>query len=289
VEWTIPVGELPTGVTAASGRVYVGLAGTGSLAIVDAFTGVLLGAFPGGGSGAAGIAVDTGKVYLAHPDDNRVSVFDAATGTWLKTVAVGNRPLGVAAAAGRVYVANADDGTVSVLNAVNDAVLATVAVGSNPAQVVATADRAFITRTGGGLAVVGRDGSLLAAAAVPGPDSFGIAFDAFRNRLYVGSRISHTITALDATALTPLYTLSVPFAPYALTVNPATNRIFVVSPENNCAYIINAETMTLCCKLLLSDQGGAAGGQGIALLGDRIFVANRAAGSLTALRDDVCP
>ena len=78
-----------------------------------------------------GVATSAGRLWVTDTKLNEVTVFDAATGTALRRVTVGAKPIGVTAPPGvdKVYVSNEKDGTVSVVSRSTMAPASTISVG----------------------------------------------------------------------------------------------------------------------------------------------------------------
>jgi hypothetical protein len=121
---------------------------------------------------------------------------------------------------------------------------------------------------------------------------FAAAVDAARGRVYIAKR--------DGTA-EGLYVLNladhgllkfVPMLrPYAVAVNPASGRVFVVQADMDEVYVLDPAHDYGMVRALNTDPNngdlaGQHGGQGIGVLSDQVFVSNYASGTLT-ITDDV--
>lgn len=115
---TIPVGAHPWNLVATpDGTVYVGVQGTGEVAVLRA--GQVIADIPVGAS-PHGVAYDPTRqeVFVNNSNSDTVSIIDTHTNTVVQTVAVGSQPQGVAVdpTTGDVYVANQGSQTVTVLS-----------------------------------------------------------------------------------------------------------------------------------------------------------------------------
>lgn len=95
------------------------------------------------------IAFGGGAVWVVNPDDDSVSLIDAATDTLARKIFVGAEPQSIALAINNdAYVANAADGTVTVINfggSINNAqAVKTLVTGAEPWNIVARPDGAFV-------------------------------------------------------------------------------------------------------------------------------------------------
>lgn len=95
------------------------------------------------------IAFGGGAVWVVNPDDDSVSLIDAASDTLARRIFVGDEPQSIALAVNNdAYVANAAEGTVTVINfggSINNAqAVKTITTGAEPWNVVARPDGAFV-------------------------------------------------------------------------------------------------------------------------------------------------
>ena len=150
------------------------------------------------GSGPFAVAVNpiTNKVYISNSGGASVTMIDGATNL-TKTIPVGKGPLGIAVntVTNKIYVANEQDGTVSVIDGASDTVVATPPAGNLPSFVAVNplTNSIYICNVGGDSVSVINGGTDTVIATVIGPNSANLGL--------LG----------------------------ALAVNPATNKIYVVS------------------------------------------------------------
>ena len=85
------------------------------------------------GGSLAGLAAGDDAIWVADQDSGSVIRVDAATGTTVDRIRVGNGPDAVAFGAGSAWVANAADGTVSRIDGRRERVTATIPAGASPA------------------------------------------------------------------------------------------------------------------------------------------------------------
>lgn len=287
---TVAVGSLPKGVAVTEGRAFVGLLGSASLAVVDTDARALLRTIAGQGTGANGVALSGNYVYLAHRDSASVSIFRRDDpNAWVMTRTVGTLPFGVGALLDRVFVADFGSDSVSVIDSTDNHVVATTPAGVRPSLVAAGDGRAWITALEDGtIQVVGRDGALLSPIPV-GSKPFGIAYDEGSQRLYVTHWGDNSLWVMDAVSGAKLHSVTLPGKPFGLVVNPLTDHLFVILAQSDQLLVLQEETLAQVTTVPLPDQGGDDGGQGIALYGGRVYTANTGAGSLSIVRDAVCP
>ena len=239
-----------------------------------------------GPGGTNGVAL-WGKIAITtNRDRGTITLHNAISGARLRELAVGGLPWGVAAANGRGYVANFGASTVSVIDLVEQKVLATVPVGLYPVSVAAGPDGAYVVHLDGSVTQLDSQGRILARASADAPDARGIAWDAIRERLYIGSREGHII-ALDARTLQPVGRFTLPGPAYGLIVNPGTGRLYAVDAVNDRLYVVEPNGSGIA-QIALPAQNASDGGMGLAAWNNRIVVTNYDAGSLTFVDDTTC-
>jgi YVTN family beta-propeller protein len=176
---TIQVGTDPAAVAVdtTTGRVFVANLGSGTVSVLDDQTGALLHntavgkaapigwltALAGKAPVALGVDTTTGRVFVANPASNTVSVLNDDSGALLHTTAVGTTPSDVAVddTNGQVFIANTGSNTVSVLDNKTGRVLRTIRVGQRPIAVVQDSvnNQAFVVNRGNTLSVLGANRS----------------------------------------------------------------------------------------------------------------------------------
>ena len=284
---SITIGTHPKGVAAGPEGAQVGLYDSAELALVaddkpSAFIGT-------NGRGANAVAYWQGLSYMVHRDSNTVSVIDLAERRQIDTLEVGGMPWGADADADRLYVANFSDNTVTVFDLTSRDPISTVSATSQPALVAADDDRAFVSHLNGYVSVVSADGTLLDTfGPVTGDDAFGIAVDAARNRLYVGSRNAKSILVLDSQTGVELERYQLNVQPFALAFNPATDQLLAVDAVNSRLLTIDTRTGNQISAQALSTQNADHGGQGLSIWNNTIYVAAYDAGMLDIFDGGEC-
>jgi YVTN family beta-propeller protein len=143
------------------------------------------------GQDPSAIAVNpaTNRIYVANESSNSVTVIDGATHA-TQTVAVGQRPQHIAVnpASNRVYVSNGGDSTQSVIDGATLAVLRLPTGGNGPFAINAQTNKVYMVRLGNNDEVTAIDGA------------------------------THTWHSYGIDSYTPMWA----------SMNPATNKLFVV-------------------------------------------------------------
>ncbi len=80
-----------------------------------------------------------------------------------------------------------------------------------------------------------------------------------------------------------------PHTPYGIAVNLSKNRVYVVAAGANLLYVLDGATLQTRGTVPIGAQDATEGGQGIAVLGNKIYVSNYQGSSLTVLDDSACP
>ncbi|MGB8647177.1 MAG: YncE family protein [Anaerolineae bacterium] len=285
---SIPVGAHPKGIAVdpAAHRVYVGLYDASSVAVINTDTNQMIATWAtGSGGNSNGLALVQGKLFISNRNTNNVSVLNATDGTQLGAIPVGSLPYAVGASSNRVWVANFNDRTISTIDATANSLIATVDAGWNPSLIATLNNSAYVSAWGSGVVQVDGTGAAINVIPLDG-GVYGIAANPLNNRLYVSNRATNALVEIDANTNTILNSLTDAAVPYGLAVNPNTNRLFVIwaDPGVNRLRAYNIATGALAGDVLLGNQGDQ-GGDSIALLGNTIYVANNADGTVSVIGD----
>ncbi len=287
VSTAIPVGSSPKGIAAdaATNRIFVSLFDDSSVAVVNTTTNLKTAVWSTGSRAHANaVAMTNNRLFVSLRDGTSVAVLDATTGALAGTTAVGALPYGIGGAGNRVWVANFASSSVSVLDATTRNVVVTTKVGDSPLFVIPDGTRAFVSYFGGGVAVLGADGAVQSRFGSLGASTFGIAHSAATNRLYVANREQHVLWAINLANGQIVKGTSLPQTPYALAMNPVTNRLFVVFADTNQVDVRDGATLERVAILSVGSQGDQ-GGDGIAVANGRVYVSNNAQGTVTVIAD----
>ncbi len=244
---TVAVGRNPQAVAVDAHNHHVFVATSGSMSVLDAYSGALLSRTalatgPVGGSVTLIVDARTRRVFVVG-DSGIVTLVDADTGRVLRTVhvaapALPRRAMGLDEQAGRLVIVGRS-GTASVLDARTGKVMRTVAV-TTPAQGLALA---VDTRTG--FAFVGSDvgtvsmldtgtGKIVHTSRIPMRFSAisRVAIAQRAKRVFVVNDGDFSVSMLDARTGTLLRTVLVGPFPVDLAVDEHTGHLFVLSQGN---------------------------------------------------------
>ena len=181
-----------------------------------------------------GLAVNpvTNKIYVALASTNNVAVIDGATNT-ASTVPAGMFPNFVAVnqATNKVYVANSADNTVTVIDG-NTGSTATVSVGTGPVQLAVNpvTNKIYVANNGSNnISVI--DGATNSVATVTvGLQPGGIVVNPLTNRIFALNAGDATLTELNGATNGLIALLDLDAHPFALAVDPVTNRAYISIP-----------------------------------------------------------
>jgi len=173
---TLPVGNMPTGVTMAPNgqRLYVanygGITGN-TVTVIDPATNLTVTTVTvGTGPFQVAVSPDSRRVYVANAGSDNVSVIDAATNTVIATIAVGTQPLFVAVnpAGDLAYVTNIVSNTVSVIDTATNTVLSSFdAAGGRGIGISPDGSRVYVAASGtNAVRVAAADGTLVTDVTV---------------------------------------------------------------------------------------------------------------------------
>jgi DNA-binding beta-propeller fold protein YncE len=248
----ISVGGNPTAlaVNPVTNKVYVALAGTSGVAVIDGQTNVVTPLTTGFTSPTA-VAVNpvTNKIYVANL--NNVVEIDGATNT-VTPIAVGfaanPNPLGISVdnTRNRIYVANHDDKSLSVINGASRAVV-NVHLGTmtpNSVAVNPLATRVYLVdETNGFLETV--DGRTFAAQTSPLSlaNTTVAVVDPMRDRGFFNDGSSN-VTVITRTSQAVAATVNVGAAVSFMALDPASGRLFAAKADATVAVIATDNTIT---------------------------------------------
>lgn len=283
---TLSVGAGPKGIAfdPATHRVFVGLGASSAVAVIDADSFQLLATWQTDGKGTTnGVAFAAGQVFVTKRDTASVSVLNASNGAFLGNLAVGSSPYGISARGDRVWVANFDDSTVTVINATTRSVIGTIAASQYPALAGALKKRVLVSAWGAGLDLFDTNNQLVHTFAT-GSGTFGVAVNPNNNKVFVGNRLTSTLSRLNTNTLLTELSAVESETPFALGLNPNTNHLWIVLAGSNRVRVRAGDTFAAVKTLTVGVQG-PDGGDSISIWNDLVFVANYAAGTVTILRD----
>jgi YVTN family beta-propeller protein len=206
-------------VDGATGRVYVALWETDTLAVVDGTRHTLWKLVPDI-PGASGVVVDDTRVYVTATRSDELIVLDAQTCAIIQRVPVGDAPYAVLCdpARHRVYVSNAGEDTVSIVDTHTGAIVSTVTLGG-----------------------LGHPQNL--------------ALDAIHGRVYVTYALTpkyRGIAAIDAASGQVVSHLSGGekeslFAAYGIAVDPAMGRVYVTAAQET--LVLSGESLEIIARM----------------------------------------
>ena len=287
---TIALGDAPKGMAAGPELVYAAVFNNPRLAIVQASDNTLLAMQPVGPGGVNGVAVVGDRVYTSNRNAATVSVNQAGSGQFIRTIPVGNLPWGVGGANERVYVANFADNTVSVISTASNSVIQTTAISAMPAFIAASPSRAYVSHISGRLTVLTRDGGVLANLNLaPSGQLWGMALNEDNSRLYVADRPGNRVLVLNTASNQLDGAIALPGSPSALAYNPGTGHLFAVDATSDSLYVVDTrDSNRYLGAVQVGRQDANEGGQGITVAQNKVFVANWLDQSITVLDDAVC-
>lgn len=150
--------------------------------------------------------------FVANTGSDSVSVFDAATGSLVETIAVGDGPVGAwPASGGRMYVDNETGKSLTVIDATTLAIVRTIDLGFTPAvAALAAGGEIWVTDTDSGKLVFLRasDGMRLGDLAT-GAGAHAIAFSGDGAKAYVTNQLAGTVAVVDVATKTVAKTITV--------------------------------------------------------------------------------
>jgi YVTN family beta-propeller protein len=237
-------------VNATTNRVYVVNNPDGTVTVIDEVAGTTATVPVGTRPWSIAVNETTNRIYVTNIWDNSVTVIDGSTNSAVATVPVGAGPYNVAVnpITNQIYVANNGDGgtTVTVIDGATNGTV-DVAVGRQPAYLAVNrvTNKVYVGggQLNGDIAVI--DGATLATTHIfiPfGPWGFAqvvaFAVNEVTNMVYLVDTMQTNLLVIDGNTnevtLRPLQ-----FYPSSVTVDPASNRVYVSHISNGCISVIS--------------------------------------------------
>jgi YVTN family beta-propeller protein len=210
---TVSVGTNPfsVDVNPVTNRIYVANQNTGDVTVIDGATNTTAAVAAGTSPQAVAVNPVTNKIYVANLASD-VTVIDGTTNA-TTSVTAGTGPDGIAVnpVTNKIYVANLNSANVTVIDGTTNAT-ANIAAGANPVAVAVNP----VTNT----IYVANEGSIFTAASVTVIDG-----------------VTSASSSIDIGAVP-----SVLPGPFALAVNPLTNKIYVANNSGNNVIVIDGVT-----------------------------------------------
>ena len=304
VNKTLAVGTNPTAVAVnpVTNHVYVANRGANTVTVIDATPAPTVAQIPVGRN-PRGAALNplTGQVFISNQDDGTVTAVGPAPANATATSAVSAvtgaaTMVSVLAGVNRIAVASAPSGGVQgQLSILDGTSLQTIGTTFIPSAPVAAAFNdatgyLYIVNSGSGTA----NGSITAinsstlgvATSVPvGQAPVGMAIDAATSQVYVANASSGTVTALgvSGTTFTTDATIAVAGQPAAITLNPATGLVYVVSQNGTSPgtlSIIDPSSNTVTSTIAV---GAAPAAVAVNANTNEIYVANKGDATVTRI------
>ncbi|MBI3858892.1 MAG: YncE family protein [Thaumarchaeota archaeon] len=240
----------------------------------------------GVGHGPEGIASNptTGRVYVASPLSNNISVIDSGSNTVIKTISVGVLPWGVAVDpfANVIYVTNYGSGTVSVIDGTTNTVLATVTVGTHPEGVAVnpTLGQAYVANSGSNTVSVINTTTWSVITTFPVgsmPTSVAIG-PSPTYTVFVTNYGSDTVSVIDMSFR--VTTVPVQSSPWGVAVSPYTNKVYVTNSGSDTVSVLDGSTYLVVANVTVGSTP-----QGIAINSatSRAYVANTGSNTVTII------
>jgi YVTN family beta-propeller protein len=242
---SIPVGMNPVAlaVDPVRNKVYVVGKDDNSLTVIDGASNTPAPLVTGARPDSVAVNPLTNKIYVANLSDSTVTVVDGVTGA-ASTVHVGTSPVAVDVdpVANKIYTANSGSGDVTVIDGATNQTTS-VRAGTNPIGLIVNPQtgRVYVASSGDNTITVidnaaGTTSTLLVGAFPVNPAFFRMAVNQVTNRIYVPIFGTGMVTAIDG-ATNGTNNIMVGGGPFALAVNPATNRVYVANGTSSLAVI----------------------------------------------------
>ncbi len=275
------MGERPKSVDVWDNYAYVSLATTGNIAVVDVNRLMRVGIWESPGAGANGVAVTESRVYMAHRDSHQVAVFDRQTGQLVGLWPAGLLPWSVVVVDNVLYVSNYGSDDISVMDARTGALLRRVPVGDKPAMMTRLGAAVYVPLVGEEMVYLGGQGFLRQTVRLVGTSSIAAISDEVRRQVFVSNRDLRFIAVVQEKLFAASAYIKVPGRPVGVALSPNGRWLYTIDPFTSLLHVVDTSRGAWARQIALSDQGGEDGGQGIVVRGNRLYIADYGAGTLS--------
>lgn len=226
------------------------------------------------GPGPAVVAADAhGRLYLSHPDDNAITVVDAARNRVIARLPYRGQAFGLAADPQErsVFVADWSKARVSRLSAETGAVEGVAEVGEDPANlVIDRAGRLFVADRESHQVSVIDAGRMERITTIPvGTAPFALGLNPAEDRLYVANVRSNDLTVIDTKTLKALATVPVGTMPYGVATSADGRLVLVTNQHAGTVSVLDADSLKITHTVKVGQYP-----EGVVVTGGRAFVAN---------------
>ncbi len=226
--------------------------GTDEVSVINGRTNVIDTTIPVG-NGGHGINVHKRKnlIYVANKDDGTLSVINGEDNTVVDTITLGGVPLeiGVNFVTDKVYVTNVTASSVSVIDANTNDVITTITGVTGGVEGIAVdhLNNEIYVVIGNGVRIIdGSNDTLeIITISVTGP-AREIAVNTKTRMFYVLSfNPTNIVSVIDGDTVSVVTTISVGDDPMGITVDEATNTIYVANSNDDTVSVIDGDTNTV--------------------------------------------
>lgn len=246
------VGNQPDGLAISPDgtKLYVAQSASGSLSVVDAVSGAIVGEPIPVGASPGPVVVDSSRdfVYVANVNSQNVSAIAIADGS-VTNITVGTSPSGLAASpdGSKVFVANFGDGTVSTIDTTtNEVVGEPIAVMGNPSALAMSVDGQALYVTDfryGSLTIIDFDDMSQQVISV-GMNPSAVVASADGTRVYVVNSGDNTVSVIDTGTRKLLGTIEVGTLPSAAAFSPDGAELYVADNTGTVSVISVVQSLS---------------------------------------------
>ena len=254
---------------------------TADLAVVDAQTLVREAVWDSPGMGANAVFADARRVYMVHRDSRQIAVFDRMSGRLQHLWRTDVLPWGVVEVDNRLYVSNYGSDTVLVFDADTGTLLRRVLVGDKPALLTRMGRSVYVPLVGDEMVRLSREGRDVTYVARVGAGTVAAVPDEDMGVLYVSNRDQHMIVVVSDVESRVRSYIGLPGSPVGLALSPNHRWLYAVDPFANELHIVDVQRNRWVASIPTNNQGGEHGGQGIIIVGDRMYITDYGSGTLS--------
>lgn len=237
------------------------------------------------GSNPFGVAVNPlgTRTYVTNRSSNSVSIIDGLIHNVIATVPVGSLPWGIAATGSRVYVGNRNGNTVSVIDTATNSVIATIAIGTPSGLAInPLGTRLYAADMRNAVTVIDTGANAVIGSIQSTGCANGLAVDRTGTRVHAATGCANGYSLLDVSAGQEIATTRIlSGGQVGVAVNPRGDYAYTTSDGNvtQAVTVVNAATGSVVASVPMDAPFGIS----TTPMGDKVYVANEAANTVTVM------
>lgn len=254
----VPDSPVDSTIDPATRRLYVSQYEGRSIAVIDLDTRHVVGNLPVGEKpGRLSVLNSNHTLYVPLQSEASVAVVDPAANAVVKKIPVGESPGATAMnqANAQLYVANEGSKTVSVIETAFNTVSATIEIPGGPIDIAVDPSTrlVFTANSDGSIGIIDGTTNKVKSVANVGVNSSGaLAVDSGAGVLYSADFANGTVSAMDTSTGTVVWTMNVGAHPRGLAFDPSVPALYVSLQDEQAIKVIDPATHAVTTQLALT-------------------------------------